>query len=92
MVSHYYRCVDAVVLVYDVTSIQSFDSLKRWIEECKTHDILNTPKILVGNKCDMEAKVPRYDAQVFADQHNMPVKYIYLCIVCICVLTFSCLF
>lgn len=74
MIAHYYRHVDAIVLVYDVTSAASFESLKKWIEECKTYDLEDVPKILVGNKCDSEAKVPRYKAQVFADQFNMPVS------------------
>uniref|UniRef100_A0A8C8DSG4 Zgc:101559 n=1 Tax=Oryzias sinensis TaxID=183150 RepID=A0A8C8DSG4_9TELE len=34
MVEHYYRSVHAVIFVYDVTSLPSFESIPEWIEEC----------------------------------------------------------
>merc|ERR1712033_94200 len=34
MVQHYYRNVHAVVFVYDVTKISSFENMPNWIEEC----------------------------------------------------------
>ncbi len=51
MVSHYYRNVCAVVLVYDVTRRISFDSMVHWIRECQEHGLTNSvPMIMVGNK------------------------------------------
>ncbi|XP_064608006.1 putative Ras-related protein Rab-33 [Liolophura sinensis] len=76
MVQHYYRNVHAVVFVYDVTKMSSFDNMPQWIEECDRHN-LNTdiPRILVGNKCDVKDKIAVNTnmAQKFADSHNMPL-------------------
>uniref|UniRef100_A0A7E4W907 Ras-related protein Rab-33 n=1 Tax=Panagrellus redivivus TaxID=6233 RepID=A0A7E4W907_PANRE len=76
IVAHYYRNVNAVVFVYDVTNPQSFHSLPAWISECRKHAVNagdNTPHILIGNKCDLQGsnRVKTADAQVFADQNNM---------------------
>lgn len=74
MVQHYYRNVHAVVIVYDVTKQSSFQSLPQWLEECDRHDLGRTvPRILIGNKCDMQAQVNTNLAQCFADRHGMPL-------------------
>lgn len=76
MVQHYYRNVHAVVFVYDVTKMSSFESMPSWIEECDRHNLnQEIPRILVGNKCDMTAKVAINTnlAQKFADSHSMPL-------------------
>ena len=76
MVQHYYRNVHAVVFVYDVTKVASFENMPQWIEECNQHSLNTTvPRILVGNKCDMKEKVAISTnmAQKFADSHNMPL-------------------
>ncbi|XP_075471254.1 ras-related protein Rab-33B isoform X1 [Ascaphus truei] len=76
MVQHYYRNVHAVVFVYDMTNMASFQSLPAWIEECKQHLYTNdVPRILVGNKCDLRdsIEVPTDLAQKFADSHSMPM-------------------
>jgi len=76
MVQHYYRNVHAVVFVYDVTKMTSFEDMPGWIEECDRHNLnKELPRILVGNKCDMTDKVAVGTnlAQKFADTHNMPL-------------------
>lgn len=76
MVQHYYRNVHAVVFVYDMTSVASFRSLPAWIEECKQHALgQEVPRILVGNKCDLQDSVlvGTDVAQQFADAHSMPL-------------------
>ncbi|XP_061581923.1 RAB33B, member RAS oncogene family a [Cololabis saira] len=76
MVQHYYRNVHAVVFVYDVTNAGSFQSLPAWIEECKQHSLgTEVPRILVGNKCDLQdsVQVATDVAQQFADSHSMPL-------------------
>ncbi|KAM6953674.1 RAB33B, member RAS oncogene family a [Aplochiton taeniatus] len=76
MVQHYYRNVHAVVFVYDLTSAASFRSLPGWIEECKQHALgQEVPRILVGNKCDLQesVQVSTDVAQQFADAHSMPL-------------------
>lgn len=74
MVEHYYRNVHAVVFVYDVTKMASFQNLKLWIQECNGHHVsLKVPRVLVGNKCDLvsQIQVPSNTALKFADAHNM---------------------
>lgn len=76
MVQHYYRNVHAVVFVYDITNATSFRNLPAWIEECKQHALGNeVPRILVGNKCDLQdsVQVGTEVAQQFADTHSMPL-------------------
>lgn len=76
MVQHYYRNVHAVVFVYDITNAASFRNLPAWIEECRQHALGNeVPRILVGNKCDLQdsVQVGTEVAQQFADTHSMPL-------------------
>ncbi|VDN59716.1 unnamed protein product [Dracunculus medinensis] len=76
IVSHYYRNVNAVVFVYDITCPSSFRSLSSWIGECHKYSVSannDTPHILIGNKCDLkcEDRVKTDLAQMFADQNDM---------------------
>lgn len=74
MVQHYYRNVHAVVFVYDVTKIASFESLPHWVEECDRNGLgSNVPRVLVGNKIDLTVKraVAPTMARKFAEFHNM---------------------
>ncbi|CAL8076203.1 unnamed protein product [Orchesella dallaii] len=76
MIQHYYRNVNAVVFVYDVTNPASFDSLPTWILECEKYNLnASVPRILIGNKVDCGQQiVPTNKAQMFADSHCMPVS------------------
>ena len=55
--SAYYNGSFGAIIVYDVTNKESFENVKNWISELKTH--LDFPKLvvmLIGNKKDMEAQ------------------------------------
>ncbi|XP_077072811.1 ras-related protein Rab-33B isoform X1 [Siphateles boraxobius] len=76
MVEHYYRNVHAIIFVYDVSSLASFESLPEWIEECVRHSVPPmVPRILVGNKCDLRGtrEVSTFSAQRLADSYNFPL-------------------
>lgn len=76
MVEHYYRSVHAVIFVYDVTSLSSFDSLPEWVKECGRHSVGPlVPRIIVGNKRDLRdcREVPTTSAQFLADSFNFPL-------------------
>ncbi|XP_077983872.1 putative Ras-related protein Rab-33 [Glandiceps talaboti] len=76
MVQHYYRNVHAVVFVYDMTKMNTFEGLPNWIDECDRHSLSpEIPRVLVGNKCDIHEKVavPTSLAQKFADANSMPL-------------------
>jgi len=51
---NYYRGAHSVMVVYDLTNSESYQNLRRWIDEIKRHMHLDMPFILiVGNKCDL---------------------------------------
>ncbi|KAJ1728390.1 hypothetical protein LPJ61_004058 [Coemansia biformis] len=54
MTQMYYRGANAVVLVYDVTSEDSFKDVDTWVQELRQNiDLDNTVVLLVGNKLDL---------------------------------------
>lgn len=42
-------------MVYDITDFRSFDSIRNWMEQIQIYGHKDVNKILVGNKCDLEA-------------------------------------
>ncbi|XP_077298463.1 putative Ras-related protein Rab-33 [Arctopsyche grandis] len=76
MIQHYYRNVHAVVIVYDITKINSFNSINSWVQECSVQGLgSEVPRVLVGMKCDQSQKraVSLSAAQRLADYHGMPL-------------------
>lgn len=72
--SAYYRGADGIIMVYDVTSNESFDHVEEWLSEVDRYANENTSKLLVGNKADMvdDKQVTKETAQSFADKLNIP--------------------
>lgn len=74
--SHYRRALGAL-LVYDITKEQTFQSLKGWLENLKTHAEQDICIMLVGNKLDEVEKnpqareVPVEAAREFAQMENL---------------------
>jgi len=59
--STYYRGTHGVIVVYDVTSGESFVNVKRWLHEIN-QNCDDVSRILVGNKCeDPESRVVLHD-------------------------------
>merc|ERR1711871_1679712 len=56
----FYRGADCCVLVYDITTLKTFESLDSWRDEflvqASPRDPDNFPFVVVGNKCDLENK------------------------------------
>ena len=74
LTSSYYRGAHAVILCYDVTRTDSFENLQQWLDEVKLYSPGNgdhVVKLLVGNKCDLERKVPKERADHWARQQGM---------------------
>ena len=71
--STYYRGTHGVIVVYEVTSGDSFSNVKRWLDEINSH-CDNVQKILVGNKADEAERrvVLKEDAMKFARELNIP--------------------
>jgi len=68
--SAYYRGADGIIMVYDVTSQESFDHVEEWLSEVDRYANENTAKLLLGNKADLveEKQVTEENAQKFADK------------------------
>ncbi len=50
----YYRDADAVIVVYDITFKESFESARDWLTELRENTDLNDVLIvLIGNKSDL---------------------------------------
>jgi small GTP-binding protein len=71
----YFRKAKGVILVYDVTSSKSFESLaERWMAQLNDHaNSDELAKLLVGNKCDLEdgREVSRERAEAFCNEFGM---------------------
>jgi len=51
----YYKGAKAIIIVFDITSADSFDGAKSWVKEIESN-INSTILILVGNKIDLDEK------------------------------------
>ena len=73
IISSYYRGAQGIMLVYDITDLESFQNLNTWLIEIEKNASKNVYKILVGNKCDMEneRKVTVEQGREFAEQYGM---------------------
>eukprot|EP00808_Paulinella_micropora_P011203 g16446.t1 len=72
--SAYYRSADGVIMVYDVTSSESFEHVEEWLSEVDRFANENTSKLLIGNKADLtdEKQVTAETAEGFAEKVGIP--------------------
>lgn len=73
----YYRGCDGILLVFDVTKRDSFESLDGWIEDIKryTGGSAPVPLLLIGNKADItDRDVDQNDIDRYSKQHR--IEYI----------------
>jgi small GTP-binding protein len=52
----YFRSAVGAILVYDITSTQSFDALMDWLPDLQSLALPNAYILLIGNKADLEAE------------------------------------
>ena len=48
------KSADGIILMYDITNRESFDSISRWSNDILTNKEKDFPVILIGNKSDLE--------------------------------------
>eukprot|EP01097_Dermamoeba_algensis_P002824 TRINITY_DN2119_c0_g1_i1.p1 TRINITY_DN2119_c0_g1~~TRINITY_DN2119_c0_g1_i1.p1 ORF type:complete len:192 (-),score=24.70 TRINITY_DN2119_c0_g1_i1:305-880(-) len=55
---NYYRNAHGIIVVYDITDEGSFENVNKWVREIdiSAPPETNIPKLLVGNKADLEQK------------------------------------
>lgn len=71
----YFRGAQGILLVYDVTDRNSFNSIKTWVDEIEKNADKHVNKILVGNKCDVDESaraVKKSEGEALAREYNMP--------------------
>jgi len=68
----YYRGAAAALVLYDITSQDTYQGAKSWIKELQSQASKNIYILLAGNKLDMESKreVPKEEAQAYASDNN----------------------
>ncbi|WVN85362.1 uncharacterized protein L203_100507 [Cryptococcus depauperatus CBS 7841] len=70
LTASYYRGAQGVILVYDVSSRQSFEELLKWVKEVDTYCDEAISKVIIGNKVDKEfsRQVSFSEGQEFAQR------------------------
>ncbi|WWD20252.1 hypothetical protein CI109_104728 [Kwoniella shandongensis] len=69
----YYRGAAGAILVYDITSRQSFADLSRWLTDCRALASPHLVMVLVGNKLDKEEdrEVEYAEGSRFAQENGL---------------------
>ena len=66
---------DGVILMYDISDLDSFEAVDNWIKSIKDIGKEKLPIILVGNKCDLsddERKISLKEGQDKANEFQIP--------------------
>ncbi len=66
LTSSYYRNAQGVLLVFDLSNRETFDSLNKWYNELQAY-CPNAAIVVVGNKSDESRQVTRKEASQYAD-------------------------
>ena len=72
---NYFRNAEGVVIVFDVTNLETFENLKYWISSIKSNlgeKNFIIPIIIIGNKIDMDdmRDINKEEADKFAKENN----------------------
>ena len=71
---NYYRGANGIILVYDITNLQSFDNVKNWISQIREEASKNVIIYIAGNKIDNEGgrKVTTENGKKLAEEYGFP--------------------
>ena len=67
----YYKKANGIILLYDVTSRESFQNIKQWIKDINNNITMKPFLILVGNKIDLERKVTQQEGEELAQKYSV---------------------
>ena len=68
----YYRGAAAAIVVFDLTSQESFNGAKSWVKELQRRGDANVVIALAGNKLDVEGRVvEKEEAAAFAEENGI---------------------
>lgn len=69
----YYRNSSCALIIYDITSKQSFESVETWLQDVKANVPDHCKIFLVGNKIDLDSSrvISEEEGRKFADENNI---------------------
>ncbi len=71
---NYYKGAHGIILIYDVTNLQTYENVKNWIMSIREETTTNVVIYLAGNKIDVDEKlkeVKTENGQKIADEYNI---------------------
>lgn len=73
LISVYYRGVDAIIMIYDITNRQTFKNIDYWIRETMKYCNDNVVTMLIGNKRDLveNREITYEEARLYAEDHDL---------------------
>jgi len=73
MRSTFYRGADGLILVFDLTSLESFHNIPKWYKDVKNHLKKELPGLILGNKNDLVAQrqVEKIQGKNLAEELNL---------------------
>ena len=72
---NYYKSANGVLLIYDISNLQTYENVKNWISQIREEANPNVIIYLAGNKIDVteeEKVVKTEDGKKIADEFNLP--------------------
>ena len=73
VISSYFKGAHGILLIFDITSRESFKELENWLGEVERNASPQILKILIGNKCDLveEREISKDEGEAFAMRNGM---------------------
>ena len=71
---NYYKGANGIILIYDVTNLQTYENVKNWINQIREEANPNVVIYLAGNKVDVNEElrvVKTEEGQKIADEYNL---------------------
>ena len=70
--SRFFKGVDGVLLVYDITKRDTFEKIDKWMKQAKDNANKDLPFVLIGNKSDLESErdVDTEEAKQYAEENK----------------------
>ena len=71
---NYYKGSHGIILIYDITSLQTFENIKLWVSQIREEASPNVVIYIVANKIDLEyeRKISKEDGKNLADELGFP--------------------
>ena len=73
LIPSYLKNADCIIIVFDITNKESFNSLSHWIQDANNNSSEESIKILVGNKIDLENKrtITKQEIDEYINEHQI---------------------